>query len=171
MGLTQVSTAAMRIMFPLLMEIGFHPESKPWTYPAGRDVVTFHINAFAIQSFIDRVLNRQPAAKVNPDATLHHQKGLLLLRQRLDADDDTENKISDDTVSVVVKLTTAAQFDGDAETAKQHMQGIRTMVRLRGGLSAFAANPKLLVEIWRYLPRNFLAHQSQCTDESILGVT
>jgi hypothetical protein len=144
----QVSTVAMRIIFPLLMGIGFHPDGKAWLYPTGRDIVALHINAFAIQSFIDRILNQQPAHMVNSVAILHHQKGLMLLQRRLVAEDD-EAKLSDDTISAILKLATAAMFDGDADVAKKHMQGLRKMVDLRGGLGVFGANPKLLVELWR----------------------
>ncbi|KAI0124993.1 hypothetical protein BJ170DRAFT_635930 [Xylariales sp. AK1849] len=144
----QVSALAIRIIFPLLTEIGFHPEGKAWLYPAGRDAVACHINAFAIESFIDRVLRRQPEDMVNPVATLHHLKGLKLLRERLAGNDDKE-KISDATISVVLKLAAAAQFDGDVEISQQHMHGLRKMTDLRGGLGAFQGNPKLLVEIWR----------------------
>ncbi|XDG09185.1 hypothetical protein ABKA04_008800 [Annulohypoxylon sp. FPYF3050] len=143
-----VSAIAMRIIFPLLTEIGFHPDNNAWLYPMGRDTAALHINAFAVQSFIDRVLRQQPDETVNPVATLHHQKGLKILRERLLGDDD-HAKISDDTISTVLKLAGAAQFDGDGETAKHHMQGLRRMVDLRGGLDVFEDKPKLLVEILR----------------------
>jgi len=144
----------MRIMFPLLTEMGFQPEGKAWHYPIGRDAAAFHINAFAVQSFIDRVLRRQSEDMVNPVATLHHQKGLKLIRERLDGDDE-EAKISDATIGVVLKLAGAAQFGGYVEIAQQHMHGLWEMTNLRGGLRVFQDNPKLLVEIWRYLKCKF----------------
>lgn len=146
--MAQVSAVAMRIIFPLLMEIGFHPDDNAWLYPTGRDVAALHINAFAIQTFIDKVLRRQPEDVINPVATLHHQKGLKLLRERLLGDDGSA-KISDDTISAVLKLASAAQFEGDVETAKHHMQGLRQMADLRGGLDVFQDNPKFFVEIVR----------------------
>ncbi len=138
----------MRIMFPLLTEMGFHPEGKAWHSPIGHDAAAFHINAFAVQSFIDRVLRRQPADLVNPVATLHHQRGLKLIRERLDGDDE-EAKISDATLGVVVKLASAAHFGGYVEITQQHMRGLWEMTNLRGGLRVLQDNPKLLVEIWR----------------------
>ena len=57
---------AMRIMFPLLTEMGFQPEGKVWHYPIARDAAAFHINAFAVQSFIDRVLRRLSEAARTP---------------------------------------------------------------------------------------------------------
>ena len=149
-----VSTAAMRIMFPLLTEMGFQPEGKAWQYPIGRDAAAFHINAFAVQSFIDRVLRRQSEDMVDPVATLHHQKGLKLIRERLNGDDE-EAKISDATIGVVLKLAGAAQFGGHFGIAQQHMHGLWEMTNLRGGLRVFQDNPKLLVEIWRFLKCKF----------------
>jgi len=137
-------------MFPLLTEMCFQPEGKAWHYPIGRDAAALHINAFAVQSFIDKVLRRQSEDMINPVATLHHQKGLKLIRERLDGDDQ-EAKISDATIGVVLKLAGAAQFSGHVKVAQQHMRGLWEMTNLRGGLRVFENNPKLLVEIWRYL--------------------
>lgn len=138
----------MQIIFPLLMDIGFHPTDNAWIYPTGCDAAALHISAFAIQTFIDRVLRHQPEDMVNAVAILHYQKGLKLIRERLLGDDD-EAKISDATICTVLKLASAAQFQGDVETARQHMQGLRKMVDLRGGLDVFQYDPKLLLEIWR----------------------
>lgn len=146
----KVSKVAMRIIFPLLAAIGCSPDGNALLYPTAYDVVALHINAFAIQSFIDKVLNGKPANVVSPVATLHHQKGLKLLRERLDSTEKAI-KISDETISAVLKLASAALFDGDAGLALQHMQGLRKMVDLRGGLCAFVDKPRLLGELWRYL--------------------
>ncbi|ETS86475.1 hypothetical protein PFICI_00303 [Pestalotiopsis fici W106-1] len=144
----QVSSVAMRIIFPLLMDLGYHPKGQSWFFPTGNDAAAWHINAFAIQSFIDRVLHGRPQHKVNSVATRHYLKGLDILRQRLAGNDD-KAKVSDATISVVLKLASAAGFDGDTATAKRHMQGLRKMTDMRGGLAAMSHNPKLLVEIWR----------------------
>lgn len=46
------------------------------------------------------------------------QKGLKLLRERLVGESD-ETKISDSTISVALKLASAAQFNGEFQTAKK----------------------------------------------------
>ncbi|MCJ1472281.1 hypothetical protein MMC13_000928 [Lambiella insularis] len=147
-NMERVSTVAMRIMFPLLTEMGFQPEGEAWHYPIGRDAAAWHINAFAVQSFIDRVLRHQSEDMANPVATMHHQKGLKLIRERLDGDGE-EAKISDATIGIVLKLAAAAQFGEYVNIAQQHMHGLWKMTNLRGGLRVFQDNPKLLVEIWR----------------------
>lgn len=83
----------------------------------------------------------------NVVAMSHFQKGLHLLRERLLGHDD-DYKIADSTIGVVTKLATAAHFNGDFTTSKQHLEGIRRMVDLRGGLEVFEAN-YLLVDMLR----------------------
>jgi hypothetical protein len=136
----------MRIIFPLMAAVDFQANNLESLYPIGVDATALHINAFAIEGFIDRILRRQGNI-INPAAMLHFQKGLRLLRERLLGEDD-ETKLSDSTIGVVLKLTSAAHFDGDYRASKQHLEGLRKMVDLRGGLDAFKGN-KLLVEMLR----------------------
>ncbi|KAK8015609.1 hypothetical protein PG991_008497 [Apiospora marii] len=146
----QVSKVAMKIISPLLASIGFHGEggAAAAPHPVGFDAAALHINAYALENFIDRILRRRPDAAVNAAATQHHQRGLQLLRQKLLGDDE-EEKITDATISAVLKLASAAHFDGDVATSKQHMQGLRKMVDLRGGLDAFDHHPRLRTEMLR----------------------
>lgn len=110
------------------------------------DAAALHITAFAVEEFIDKVL-RQQENGTNPVAMLHFQKGLGILRERL-LGDNNEVKLSDSTMSVVLKLANAAHFNGDSQTSMRHMEGLRTMVDLRGGLKVFEGT-KLLMEMLR----------------------
>lgn len=141
-----VSQLATRIIYPLSMAIGVLEDQKQWLQRIGIDAAALHITAFAIEGFIDRVLRRS-ASIVNPTATLHLQRGLSLLRERLLKGDD-ESRASDSTMGVVLKLAGAAHFDGDYETSHHHMAGLCKMVDLRGGLRAFKGK-HLVVEIFR----------------------
>lgn len=132
----------MKIIFPLMMTIGYQAENKTWFHPIGMDATILHVTAYAVEEFINRVLRRQ-AKTVNLSARLHLQKGLRLFRQRLLEGDD-ESRVSDSTISVVLKLVNVAHFDGDYQASKQHMEGLRKMVDLRGGLKAFKAHRSLL---------------------------
>lgn len=135
-----VSTVATKIIFPLMAAIGFQELNGNWLHPIGRDAAALHITIFAMEGFVDRILHRQES-NTNPAAMLHFQKGLKLLQERLLGADD-------ETMSAVVKLASAAHFNGDHEAAKQHMEGLRKMVDLRGGISIFQ-DTQLLVEILR----------------------
>ncbi|KAK7402567.1 hypothetical protein QQX98_011672 [Neonectria punicea] len=57
-------------------------------------------------------------------------------------------KVSDSTIGVVVKLASAAHFNGDYQIAKRHMEGLRKMVDLRGGMDALKGK-QFFVEVLR----------------------
>jgi hypothetical protein len=122
-------------MFPLMAAIGFQADNRERLYPLTSDALALHITAFSVERFINRVLRHQEHA-INTAAMLHFQKGLRILRHRLLGDDD-ETKVSDSTMGVVLKLASVAHFDGDYKASRQHMEGLRRMVDLRGGLDVF----------------------------------
>ncbi|KAJ4020312.1 hypothetical protein NW761_012548 [Fusarium oxysporum] len=135
LNIAKVTPFARKVIFPLKVAIGLQEENNEGHYPIARDAVGLHITAFAVESFIDRVIRHRENI-INLAALLHFQKGLTLLKERLLGEDE-ELKISDPTISVVLKLAEAAHFDGDYQTSKQHMQGLRKMVDLRGGIYVF----------------------------------
>jgi hypothetical protein len=141
-----VSTVAMKVVYPLMVGIGFQSDKNEGLYPIILDAAALHITAFAVEGFFDRVLRRHKKS-TNPAAMLHFQKGLTLLRERLLGEDD-EAKISDTTIGVVLKLAGTAHFDGNDHDSKQHIEGLRKMVDLRGGLDGFKGN-KLFNEMLR----------------------
>jgi len=136
----------MKVIYPLIVAIGFQADNKESLYRLQSDAAALHITAFAVEGFIDRILRRQENS-INPAAMLHFQKGLSILRERLLGNDD-EMKVSDSTISVVLKLASTAHFDGNYQASKQHMKGLRQMVDLRGGLDVFNGN-SLIMEILR----------------------
>ncbi|RDW57388.1 hypothetical protein BP5796_12838 [Coleophoma crateriformis] len=141
-----ISPVASKVIFPLMAAISFQRDNQGWLYLIDVDTAALHITIFAIESFIDRILRHQ-VNRVNLPARLHFQEGLRLLRERLLGDDD-DTRISDSTMGVVLKLAGAAHFDGDYATAKHHMEGLRRMVDLRGGLDVFQGK-YLLAEMLR----------------------
>lgn len=145
-----VSTVAMRVIFPLLTAIGFQFDTREWLHRVTVDPAALHISAYAIETFKSRVLRREQELQ-DPSPMVHFQKGIELLQERLQGDDNA-SKISDGTIATVVKLAGSAHFDGDYETARKHMQGLRRMVDLRGGMDAFKGD-WILVELTRYVPR------------------
>ncbi|RDW63274.1 hypothetical protein BP6252_10819 [Coleophoma cylindrospora] len=130
-----ISPVASKVIFPLMAAISFPRDNQGWLYLIDVDTAALHITIFAIESFIDKILRHQ-VNSVNLPARLHFQEGLRLLRGRLLSEDD-DTRISDSTMGVVLKLAGAAHFDGDFATSKHHMNGLRRMVDLRGGLDVF----------------------------------
>ncbi|KUI67267.1 hypothetical protein VM1G_02890 [Cytospora mali] len=81
-------------------------------------------------------------------ANKYFPKTLRLLRERL-ADSSDNMKLSDSTVIVVLSLANHAHRLGQYEAARSHLGGLRKLVDLRGGISNFRRNPKLLLEMFR----------------------
>ena len=134
-NLNPVSTIAMSVMFPLMTAIGLQADNGERLYPLTSDPIALHMTAFSVEAFINRILRHQEDA-INSVAMLHLQKVLRLLRHRL-LGNDNETKVSDSTMGVVLKLASVAQFNGDYKASRQHMEGLRRMVDLRGGLDVF----------------------------------
>ena len=77
----------------------------------------------------------------------HHSAVLRLLRERLSVPSRGAVEVSDATIKVVLHLALHAHITNDYDTAKHHMEGLRKMVNMRGGLSAFGDNTKLVMEL------------------------
>lgn len=143
----------MRIIYPLIVAVGLPVDTRDSLYPVDLfDAASLHITAFAMEVFVTRVIRRQENSTSNTAAMLHFQKGLSLVRERLlknDGDaDDERSKISDSMIGAVLKLTSAAHFEGNWDVAMQHLHGVWRMVNLRGGLHVFG-NSRLLMEMLR----------------------
>jgi len=89
-----------------------------------------------------------------------HLKTVQLLRQRL-AVRDEKAQVADQTVFVVVNLATHAYMSGDNKAAQFHLQGIRKIVDLRGGLKSLTQT-KLLIEILRLVTPRYEAIDILC---------
>lgn len=136
----------MKVIFPLLVAIGFQADTTESLYPMVLDSAALHITAYAVEGFIEKVLRGQEET-LNQPAMLHFQKGLKLLRERL-LDGDDETKVSDSTISVVLKLASIAHFDRDQQASRTHMDGLHKIVKLRGGLDSIK-DIRLLREMLR----------------------
>lgn len=126
--------------------MGFQVDGETRLYPIARDAVALHITAYAIEGLIDTVLCRREST--NSRGMLHLQKGLALLRDRLSGK-DLAARTSDATISVVLKLASAACFEGDYPAARRHLRGVLQMVDLRGGLDQLRRQELLVEEILR----------------------
>ncbi|KAK6064269.1 hypothetical protein SCUP515_11867 [Seiridium cupressi] len=146
--LIRFSFIAKRVMYPLERCIVFHKKTKidtSWFEFLTIDAAYTHAAVFASQAYILRT-----SAAGTPSAykrvMIHYSAALRLLRERLYAPEG-DSKISDPTVLVVLYLALHAHFVGDYDTAKQHMDGLRKIVDIRGGLFAFGYNTKLIMEL------------------------
>ncbi|KAL2194216.1 hypothetical protein P885DRAFT_43506, partial [Corynascus similis CBS 632.67] len=90
-----------------------------------------HSILFTAQAFHD-VATGRPYSTV----ALHHlAKALRLLQESLN---DCKKAVDISTMAVVTSLAMAAAITGDLETAAKHMDGLKKIVELRGGLQSLA---------------------------------
>lgn len=88
-----------------------------------------HSTLFATQAFHD-LTTGQAYGTV---AQRHLAKALGLLQKSLD---DPKEAMELSTMAVVTSLAMAAVIAGDLETAAKHMDGLKKMVEIRGGLQS-----------------------------------
>lgn len=87
----------------------------------------FHSILFTSQAFWDLSLGQA----YGNTAQFHLAKTLFHLQQSLQDDNEATTT---STMTVVISLAAAAAILGDLETVEKHMNGLRRMIELRGGL-------------------------------------
>jgi hypothetical protein len=135
-------------MYPLESCIQFHRKNKVdtiWFDLMTYDVLYMHAIVFSSQVYSSRAYARENATAARR-AVVHHSTTLQLLRERLAAQDE-DAKVSDSTIFVVLCLANIAHFINDYESARHHLEGLRKIVDLRGGIYAFGYNTKLTIEL------------------------
>lgn len=142
--------------YPLAVCIVFNKSSRSWIL----DMLSLdaaYLNAMVITTQSYFGIYKGPDAAQSP----HLGKAIRLLRNRLE---DEQVRVSNATVMVVIILILHAHIVSDYAAVQHHTQGLRKMVRLRGGLGAFTSNNKLVIDLirWvlspvRYFPPTFLA--------------
>jgi hypothetical protein len=126
----------------------FDRRAENWIAPLAVDPAYLHAMIFTSQFYFDALLTGK-SASISRQAMPHFLKTLKLLRERM-TDDDDQAKLSDSTAAAIMGLVGHAQLTGDFRTARHHMEGLYKIVILRGGVTTFKKNAKLLVEILRY---------------------
>ena len=142
-----VSSIAKQLLFPLETCIFFERRAENWIAPLAIDPAYLHAKIFTSLYYFDVILPRR-SSHASQRTWNHHHKALSLLRERLLYGSD-DARLSNNTVSVVLSLAGHAFWTGDVRSARNHMEGMRKIASLRGGLSAFRDNEKLLAEILR----------------------
>lgn len=96
-------------------------------------------------SAMDDFVRRAPPSKL----TYSHMKATITaLNSRLS---DSTLYLTDSTIAVVMGLADLTRIWYDDTAVKAHVAGFQRMVRLRGGIGAFAENTKLQIKIGRYV--------------------
>lgn len=141
---------AKKLKYPLADCIDFHKNNKIdtiWFDLLTYDAAYLHSVVFNCQAYISLVSgNPSPSSKCREMA--HYSEALRLLRERL-SDQDSNQETWDSTILVVLFFATHAHLVGDIASAKHHLQGLRKMTELKGGIYAFGYNPKLMMELMK----------------------
>jgi hypothetical protein len=80
------------------------------------------------------------------DAGRHLAKAIGLVNQRL----ATPDALAGSSISVVNFLVVREMFRGDRNSAEIHLNGLRKMIALRGGLSVLQDDHSLALKICKY---------------------
>lgn len=147
---TQVSSIAKQVLFPLESCIFFERRAQDWIAPLVVDPAYLHGMIFTSQYYFDTIAS--PNSSCASERTLvHFVETLRLLRERLE-NNASQERISNTTAAAVMGLAGHAYLTGNSRSSKQHMDGLRRIISLRGGVESFrnSASPKLLLEMIRY---------------------
>ncbi|KAL1849890.1 hypothetical protein VTK73DRAFT_9792 [Phialemonium thermophilum] len=142
------SFIAKKVLFPLQPCVDFEKQHGSWFEPLTTDAAYLHAMAFSSQAYFGLAMGNKDRNFPGGETSQHFVRTVQLLRERLLALGPGE-QVSDLTISVVLSLATYAYLTGDDASAAHHMDGLRQIADLRGGLSAFLANDKLLIEMLR----------------------
>lgn len=124
------------------------PASSSWTTALLTDSVYLHCTLFSVEAYLELCLRKSHG----PLTHFYFQKTLRLLQDRLDRPGDPLST-SDPTIMVVSVLGLTAEVTGDSVAAQKHMEGLRRMVDLRGGLEMLRFdNSRLPAKVCRLVP-------------------
>lgn len=77
----------------------------------------------------------------------HYSTALRLVQDRL----QSSEALSDSTLRAVISLVIQDQLRQQCVNARDHLEGLRKMIALRGGLSTLEGNRPLLLKICKYV--------------------
>ncbi|KAK0609692.1 hypothetical protein B0T17DRAFT_566229 [Bombardia bombarda] len=152
-----VSAIAKRTLFAVDTLILFDKGDHQFVEPMAYDNLYLHVVVCTTRDYLDMLFRRKDNDSdssscynkaASPQTWPHFAKAISLLRERLALGDDAA-KISDATVQSVLGLAVHAHIVGKTEAARFHIEGLRKMVTLRGGIMVFKGRLKLLIEMLR----------------------
>lgn len=139
---------AKKILFPLERCIRFHKTTKVdtvWFDLLTCDAAYMHAVIFSSQVY-SALVSTQDNQVASRRAMVHHSKTLCLLQQRLQSSDQ-QMQVSDPTILIVLHLANQAHLTNNYLSARYHINGLRKMINMRGGLNNFSYNTKLIIEV------------------------
>lgn len=124
--------------FPIVLGHETKPLIQSWWGWAGHDPVLFHATLH-LSSFHLSALKGEEG-KI-PSNALLNRECIRLLRERVE---HPTLGISDETIGSILFLTIVEFERGNLKMVRMHVEGLKRIVRLRGGLNAISANNTIL---------------------------
>ncbi|ETS76532.1 hypothetical protein PFICI_11919 [Pestalotiopsis fici W106-1] len=143
-------------MFPIEFTQASEGNEASWFEPVWKDEACLHLTLFTTNTLLAGLADSAEPGHhehhyyYHRTAMMHFDAALGILRQRLgSADRDMDDATSDSTILLVVGLAMASTAVGDAQTAAQHVAGLKRLVDLRGGCGAFRGKRLLQSKMYR----------------------
>ena len=124
-----------------------HVVDRGWFPYMINDICCLHSMMFCVSAFVTSA----PPGRLNQQAYFHYGQTLQLLQARLNDFDHTA-AISDSTIMVVITLAQVAELTEDYAAVANHINGLKKIVSLRGGLQALNTHNNLHVKVCRCVP-------------------
>ncbi|KAH8667036.1 hypothetical protein BX600DRAFT_436407 [Xylariales sp. PMI_506] len=135
-------TSSKNVWFPADLSIDIDVDKGlcfPWL---SQDPAYLHSILFAASGIHDYFTHKGLST-----LTFYHLgKAISFIHQHMD---NVAGQLRDSTVSAIITLVLLSSNFVDYSSAEVHAKGLRQIVRLRGGLSAFRKNPSLLIKLCR----------------------
>jgi len=142
-----VIPSAKRIMFPLEKFINFEDKGGARLEPLANDAAYLHALITATQAYTE-FLSGGKISRTSNLVAVHLARTAQILRERLSCQGE-QLRLSETTMLVILMLCSFARMRGEYEAARQHMEGLRRVIQLKGGVGTLVHNPKLLIDAFR----------------------
>ncbi|KAI1332848.1 hypothetical protein F5Y16DRAFT_356737 [Xylariaceae sp. FL0255] len=143
----ELSSISKKLLFALEPCMFFDRRAEHWVAPLATDPAYLHVSVFSALYFYG-VLVSQNTSIPTQLSWYHYKKALSLLHERLQHDDD-RIRLSNSTLNTILTFVGHAFTAGDLVSAKNHLEGMRRVIDLKGGWSTLEGNEKLITEILR----------------------
>lgn len=141
-----VINVTKKAMFPIERCVDMGRVKQHWLEDLSRDPAYVHTVLYVAQAYFAFVKSQ---TSLSPMAIMHMNKTMIILRNKLA---EANPVLTDSTIYTVLALASVSEALDDLDTAKQHLNGLHQLIRLRGGISALAQKPSLQIKCCRYVP-------------------
>ncbi|KAI9842876.1 MAG: hypothetical protein M1838_002952 [Thelocarpon superellum] len=138
-------------VYPYEVCLQVHPVERGWFPYIISDLCCIHSMMFSVRAFVD---GASPGNQISRQAAFHYAQTLQLLQARLNAfvQGQREMVLCDATIMVIIILAAAAELTGDCAAVENHIDGLLTIVRLRGGVGSLNTHNNLQVKVCSHAP-------------------